>query len=83
MFPSPLNHCRSRQQRSLEFRGEICLWPYRVIFNEGGELRIRHDTVEGAVDVERNLAVDFEVWYFPFYAAWSHEPRKLRAVREV
>lgn len=77
----PLTHREHRGPRVWQ-RGSN-RFTYRVIFNEGRELRVGHDTVEGSVDVGRDLPINLEVRNVTFQAAWFHEPGELRLVREV
>lgn len=51
---------------------------YRIVLDERRELRIRHHTVEGTVNLVRDRAMDFQTSDFALESAGLHEPGKLR-----
>ena len=55
----------------------------RVVLDEGWQLRIWHNSVEGAIDLSRNSTSNLQVLNFALEATWFHEARELRLVREM
>jgi hypothetical protein len=53
---------------------------YRIILNPGRQLRIRHNTIKGSIDVFREVAVNLQMLDLAFEAAGLHEARELGKV---
>jgi hypothetical protein len=82
-FPSPLNHWLSGYQGGSKKDVNGKAETYRIIVDERGQLRIRHDTVESTIDIIGKIAMHLQVLNFSFKSAWFHEVRELRTVRKM
>ena len=56
---------------------------YRVVFDKRRQLRIWHNSVEGAIDLSRNSTSNLQVLNFALEATWFHKARELRLVRKI
>jgi hypothetical protein len=56
---------------------------YRVVLDKRWQLRIWHDSVEGAIDLSRNSTSNLQVLNFALEATWFREARELRLIRKM
>ena len=64
----------------------LCAWgriTHRVIVKQRRKVRIRHDSIERAIDLVRYVANDLQIGYIAFISARLHEAGELGSVGEM
>lgn len=74
MLPSPLNHYTERISGGAATERTTTTFAYRIVLDEGRELRVWHDPIECSIYLGRYFAPYLEILDLPFESTWLHEP---------